>query len=155
MRVAITTAVETDVPEALIREALLDFSERRLVTWSKTLDPASYVVHSVGATTADVTEGNRWPRVWSREEYDWSTPGRISWTSRESNFCRPGSFIAMDIRPLESGGSRVTVTWDRTAANLRGRLWLLPAKLLGPRLLSWATHQALEQIRAADLAPRP
>jgi len=155
MRVLITAEVETLVAVDLIREALLDFSERRLDTWSATLDPGSYVVHWVGATSAEVTEGNRWPRIWSRERYDWSEPGRITWTAQESNFCRPGSFVSMDVQARDGGGSHVSVTWDRTPSNLRGRLWLLGPALGGKRLLAWATRRALAQISRQSKPQRP
>ncbi len=89
------------------------------------------------------------PKVWSRERYDWSHPSRITWTAVESNFCKPGSHIAMDIEPGESGGSRVAITWDRTAANLRGRVNLAVVRLGGTRLLRWATRKSLADVAAA------
>jgi hypothetical protein len=146
MHVRISAVVDTSLEPHLIREALLDFSKRRLEIWAETLDPDRYAVHWLAATEAEVTEGNRWPRVWSRERYDWSDPRRITWTTQESNFCRPGSFIAMEIEPMDGGGSHVVVTWDRTSSNLRGLLWLLVPALGGDRLLAWATRQALARI---------
>lgn len=72
--------------------------------------------------SAEVTEGSPLPKVWSREPYDWSHPTTITWTAVESNFCTPGSHVSMDITPNGAGGSRVAVAWDRTAANLLGRI---------------------------------
>jgi hypothetical protein len=129
-----------------IRRALLDFSERRLDVWSKTLDRNTYEVHEIGDTWAVVTEGNRFPKLWSREYYDWSTPDTISWTSQESNFCEPGSRIEMVITATPGGGTHVVVTWDRTPSNLKGWLWLLGPRIGGERLLRWATEQALKAI---------
>ena len=149
MRVQIHTEVDTDVAPDVIRNALLDFSPRRLEVWKETLDPATYEVHWIEETSAEVTEGTARPKVWSRERYDWSHPTTITWTAQESNFCTPGSHVAMDIRPLPDGGTHLTVTWDRSPSNLRGRLWLGGAAIGGRRLLTWATRRALETIAAA------
>jgi hypothetical protein len=59
----------------------------------------------------------------------------------------PGSHISMDIAPLDTGGSRVAVVWDRTASNLKGRVALGVVAIGGNRLLKWATRKSL-----ADLA---
>ena len=150
VRIQITTAVDTHVAPDRIRDALLDFSDQRLVTWSRTLDPATYEVHHVGDTSAEVTEGSKRPFVWSRERYVWEQPDLITWTAVESNFCEPGSHIAMHLEPRDDGGTHLTVTWDRTPSNWRGRLYLYPIKLGGSRLLNWATRQALKAIDEAD-----
>jgi hypothetical protein len=149
MRVRVHAEVETDVAAETIRKALLDFSDRRLEIWSKTLDPKSYEVHEIGDTWAVVKEGNRFPKLWSRERYDWSTPNTISWISQDSDFCTPGSGITMVITPDDGGGSHVAVTWDRTSKNLKGWLWLLGPRIGGERMLRWATKQALRSAAKA------
>ena len=148
MRVNLTTTVESDVPAATIRRALLDFSDERPNRWP-TLDPKTYRVHWVAESTAELTEGSPFPKVWSRDRYDWSHPTTISWTSQESNFCTPGSFVSMDIQPAPGGGSTVTATWDRTAANSRGRVNLAVIRLGGTRLLTWATKKSLDDVAKA------
>ena len=148
MRVRLETEVETDVSPDLIRTALLDFSDRRPAIWPQ-LDPKTYRVHWVDETSAEVTEGSPFPKVWSREHYDWSHPTVITWTAVESNFCTPGSHIAMNITPLGDGGSRLHVTWDRTAANMRGRMNLGIVRLGGDRLLRWATQRSLADVARA------
>ncbi|MGA9596483.1 MAG: hypothetical protein WBV06_10020 [Acidimicrobiia bacterium] len=140
--------VESNVAPELIRRALLDFSDRRPELWPQ-LDPKTYQVHWVDETRAEITEGSPLPRVWSREHYDWSHPTTITWTAVESNFCRPGSHISMDITPNGTGDSRVAVRWDRTAANLRGRINLAVVALGGNRLLRWATRKALSDVAKA------
>ena len=45
--------------------------------------------------------------------------------------------------------SRVAVTWDRTAANRRGRINLAVIKLGGNRLLGWATRKSLRDVAKA------
>lgn len=148
MRVRLETTVDTSVAPELIRRALLDFSERRPDIWPQ-LDAKTYKVHRVTDTTAEVTEGSRFPKVWSREHYDWSLPTTITWTAMESNFCTPGSHIEMGIAPNGTGGSLVAVTWDRTAANLRGRVNLAVVALGGNRLLRWATRKSLDDVAKA------
>ena len=140
--------VDSDVSPDLIRAALLDFGEDRFDIWPQ-LDPKTYQVHWVDETTAEVTEGSPFPKVWSRERYDWSDPTTITWTAVESNFCTPGSHISMDIVSNGSGGSRVAVTWDRTAANLRGRINLAVISIGGTRLLRWATLKSLSDVAKA------
>jgi hypothetical protein len=148
VRVTLEVEVETDVAPELIRRALLDFSDQRPEIWPQ-LDPRTYEVHWVAETSAEVTEGSPLPKVWSREHYDWSHPTTIAWTAVESNFCAPGSHISMDITPTEAGGSLVAVTWDRTAANLRGRVNLAVIALGGNRLLRWATRKSLSDVGKA------
>ncbi len=148
MRVTLHTNVDSDVSPELIRRALLDFSDERPDIWP-TLDPKTYDVHWVEETSAEVTEGSPFPKVWSRERYDWSEPTTITWTAVESNFCTPGSHVSMDILSNGSGGSRVAVTWDRTAANLRGRVSLAVVAIGGNRLLRWATRKSLSDVAKA------
>jgi hypothetical protein len=148
VRVRLETTIDTHVSPDLIRRALLDFSDRRPDIWPQ-LDPKTYQVHWEQETSAELTEGSPLPKVWSREHYDWSHPTTITWTAVTSNFCTPGSHIAMDITANGSGGSQVSVVWDRTAANLRGRLNLAVIALGGTRLLAWATRKALADVEAA------
>ncbi|HSG79840.1 MAG TPA: hypothetical protein VLD62_09690 [Acidimicrobiia bacterium] len=148
MRVRLEVEVESDVAPELIRRALLDFGDRRPDIWPQ-LDPKTYKVHWVAETSAEVTEGSPMPKVWSREHYDWSHPSTITWTAVESNFCTPGSHVSMDIASDGADGSRVTVVWDRTSANLRGRVNLTVIRLGGNRLLRWATRKSLADVAKA------
>ncbi len=148
MRVTLTAEAESPLPAEQVRAALLDFSDRRLDLWPQ-LDPETYAVHWIGPTSAMVTEGSPRPRVWSHDRYDWSHPTRVTWTSTESNFCTPGSFVSMDITPRDGGGCRVEATWDRTAAGPKGWLMLGLLALGGNRFLRLATEKSL-----ADLADR-
>ena len=148
MRVTLHTTVDTDVSPELIRMALLDFSDERPNIWPQ-LDPKTYQVHWVDETTAEVTEGSPFPKVWSRERYDWSEPTTITWTAVESNFCTPGSHISMEVVSNGSGGSHVEITWDRTAANLRARINLAAISIGGIRLLQWATRKSLSDVAQA------
>ena len=112
--------IDVSVPPQTVVRALTDFSERRPEIWPD-LDPGVYRVDEVHSTSAVVREGQRRPRLWAVEEYDWSVPGTVTWTARESNFCTPGSYMAARVEP-RSDGSRVHVTWSRTGVGPKGRL---------------------------------
>lgn len=112
--------VDAPVPADRVIAALTDFTDRRPEIWPD-LDPDAYRVERLGETSALVREGQRKPKLWALEEYDWSTPGTVTWTARESNFCAPGSFMSARVEPA-SGGSRMHVTWSRRGAGPKGRM---------------------------------
>jgi hypothetical protein len=115
--------VETTLPPERVREALLDFSERRPEIWPG-ISRSLYEVYSVGDTSADIKEGTKAPgmTVWAKEHYDWSDPELVRWTVQESNFCTPGSYVSARIAPRNGGGSRVHIEWDRTPTSFKGRV---------------------------------
>src|ERR1041384_7439819 len=115
--------LETDVAPERGQEALLGFSARRPSIWPG-ITAELYEVYSVGETSAEIKEGTRMPGgvFWARERYEWSTPGLVTWTVQESNFCQPGSHVSATISPRPGGGSRVHVTWNRTGTTFRGRM---------------------------------
>src|SRR5918993_611752 len=94
-------------PEQVVA-ALTDFSPERPQRWPG-ISPEYYQVYSVGDTSADVREGTKQGPldIWARERYDWSTPGVVSWTVQESNFCTPGSYVKATITPHDGGGSNI------------------------------------------------
>ena len=113
--------LETAVPPERVRDALLDFSERRPEIWPG-IEPSLYRVFSVGETSAVIQEGSKMPggQIFARERYDWSDPALVRWTVIESNFCAPGSSVSAEIKPRAGGGSRIHVTWDRSPTSLQG-----------------------------------
>lgn len=114
--------IRTDVPPDVVRAALLDFSERRPELWPG-LPADQYQVYEVGDTWAEVREGYRGP-IWVRERYDWSVPGRVTFTAVDSGFATPGSHVSVDVEPADGGGSRLHVTWVRSGRNAFGRLFV-------------------------------
>lgn len=121
-------------PDEVI-ELLTDFSPARPKRWPQ-LSEKWYEVYEVGATTADVREGQDKPTMWAREEYDWSTPGTISWTVADSSDLAPGSFVRLTTTPSADGGSDVHGVWERSATTLKGRVILLLMSVVGQRVLS-------------------
>jgi hypothetical protein len=120
---SLDVSVDTTLPPEKVREALLDFSERRPDTWPS-LNRELYEVYSVGETSAEIKEGNNSPfgAFWARERYDWSDPATVRWTVVESNFCTPGSYVSATPRAREGGGSRIDIHWERTPTSFKGRL---------------------------------
>ena len=130
-----TVAIDTPASPEQVVDALIDFSERRPDIWPG-LAREFYEVVSVGETTAEIQEGSSKPiKVWARERYDWSTPGVVRWEVLESNFCNPGSFVEVRVRPGEHGGSHVDLEWSRTPSNAKGRMAVAMMKVAGPAIL--------------------
>lgn len=121
---SLDTVVETTLPPEKVREALLDFSERRPQIWPG-ITPSLYEVYSVGEASAEVKEGTKLPfgPVWARERYDWSDPNTIRWTVIDSNFSVPGSFVSATLEPKD-GGTRVMIHWEREGTTIFHKLMM-------------------------------
>jgi hypothetical protein len=145
--------VETTAPPERVREALLDFSERRPEIWPG-IDASLYEVYSVGEAAAEIKEGTKAPGMtaWARERYDWSQPDTIRWTVVESNFCEPGSFVEATLRPREDGGTRIHVEWDRTGTTRSGKLAIGLIARSGGRPVARSLRKGLERLERAATA---
>jgi hypothetical protein len=115
--------LETNLAPEQVRAALLDFTPRRPQIWPG-ITASLYEVYRVEQTSADIKEGTKMPggEFWAKEHYDWSSPGLITWTVRESNFCAPGSSVSASISPRDGGGSVIHVVWNRTPTTFLGRM---------------------------------
>jgi len=127
--------IDTPHPPDRFIAALTDFSERRPDHWPF-LARGSYEVHELGETEAEVTEGTTSPAgaYWARERYDWSKPGVVSWTVRDSNFCEPGTTIVARVSP-RGEGSRIDLSWERRPKGWRGALFMAMMKPFGKAFL--------------------
>jgi hypothetical protein len=111
----------TDVPASAFVAALTDFGPSRPKTWPN-IDPTRYIVHELGATTADVTEGASFAGgIWERGTYDWSEPGIVRFTVSDSNAFAPGSYWEYFV-DRENGRTRIDVTVRRRPKTLKARL---------------------------------
>jgi hypothetical protein len=110
---------ETTLSPEKVIAMLTDFSERRPEIWPGLWKDA-YQVYSVGETSAEVREGNKSPKVWARERYDWSKPGVVRWEVLESNFSKPGSFLEATVTPKDGGGSNIDILWNRSPSSFIG-----------------------------------
>jgi polyketide cyclase/dehydrase/lipid transport protein len=114
--------IRADAPPDAIREALLDFSERRPELWPG-LPADQYEVYEVGEAWAEIREGYRGP-IWVRERYEWSAPGQVRFTVVDSGFARPGSYVVVEIEPAPGGGSTLHITWVRWGKGLFGKVFV-------------------------------
>jgi hypothetical protein len=136
--------LETALPPERVTAMLTDFSERRPHLWPRLWKDA-YEVYSVSETSAEIREGNRSPRIWARERYDWSRPGVIRWEVVESNFCVPGGFIEVTVTPSDSGGTRLHVHWNRSPSSLVGALVTTLIKVTGGAPVKRSFHAGFKQ----------
>ena len=110
--------VVTRASPGRVRDALTDFSERRLQIWSRTLDPKTYEVRARGETWAVARESTAGSPFWVVCRYEWSDPSVVrmsledcSWGGGGTGSFRatPASMLecavrrAEDSNPLPSG----------------------------------------------------
>jgi hypothetical protein len=88
LRIGVTA--QTSAPPERVLEAARDFSQRRAEVWPN-VSVNHLDVHESGETFADVTEGLFNGLFWERCRYDWSKPGTVVATVRDSNILQPGS----------------------------------------------------------------
>ena len=149
--------LDSPCPPKRVIDALTDFSDHRPEIWPG-LAPEFYEVYSVGETSAEVREGSTKPiKVWAHEHYDWSTPGTVRWTVTESNFCTPGSGVAVTVTKGGNRGSHVHLEWERHPSNARGRVAIVFMRLLGRQILRKYIGEVLTKLAgdAADSSGTP
>jgi hypothetical protein len=138
--------IDTTLPPDKVMAALTDFTERRPDLWPG-LAREYYEVYSKGEASAEVREGSVKPtRVWAKEHYDWSTPGKVTWTVKESNFCRPGSNVSAQIQAGPERGSRIHMVWERWPSNMKGRLIIGMLVLSRGSPITSSTKKALDSM---------
>ena len=147
---------EITAPADQVLAAAYDFSERRPRVFPA-VSMRHMTVHSIGATTADVTEGTRGgPFVfWERCTYDWSQPGAVSAVVTDSNvYAVPGSRWDITAEPTDHG-SRVTMTWTREFRRRPlGRLMGFVYRHRGRKIFTKYAHEILENLEACVAAAR-
>ena len=115
--------LRTAVPPERVMAMLTDFSPNRPELWPM-LAPELYEVYRLDADRAYVKEGSTFPRrIWERDDYEWSAD-RVRWTVRESNYCRPGSYVEVSVRAEAGGGTRLHVDWNRRGVGVRGKMMI-------------------------------
>jgi hypothetical protein len=126
----------SSLPADRVIAALIAFSDERKRIWAETSHPAVYRVHAVGDTWAEVTEGV--PFSWSRERYDWSTPGVVTLNQLESNVAIPaeGRIVYTVTAAGSEDSSHIRCDRRRTFRSTpRGLLAGTIMRTLGPRAL--------------------
>lgn len=132
----IRVVAETSVPPDRVLFAAHDFSARRAEIFPAVSVP-KLEVHEQSAMSADVTEGTRAGigDNWERCDYDWSQPGSVTATVKDSNvYTVPGSSWEITATP-NGTGSRVEMTWVREfRRGARGRIFGTAFRMLGNRI---------------------
>ena len=143
--------VETSLSPETVRTALLDFTDRRPQLWPG-LSEKLYKVYSVGPTEAEIQEGTASPgmEVWARERYDWSKPGVVRWTVVHSNFSAPGSYVQATFHDRPGGGARITIEWNRTGSNFKGRLMVGLIRLIRAQPVKASFEMALRRMEESQ-----
>jgi hypothetical protein len=98
-----------------VRDALTDFTERRLQIWSQTLDPKTYEVRAQGDTWAVARESTAGSPFWVVARHDWSDPSVVRMTLEDCSWGGGGTG-SIRATPAEGGGSRVQAEWSYTGA---------------------------------------
>jgi hypothetical protein len=153
MRAHAHVAFDTPLAPDRVVATLVDFSAERPAIWPG-LDPRTYRVRELGRDCAVVDEGSRRPRIRARERYDWSTPGRVSWRTEESDVFAPGSGLDVVVSPLaDGGGSHVEIdAWRVAAASARGYLVVALLALFGRGYLVAAYKGVFDRVAAQEAA---
>jgi hypothetical protein len=115
--------LRTAVPPERVMAMLTDFSPNRPEIWPM-LAPELYEVYRLDAGSASVKEGSTFPRrIWERDDYEWSAD-RVRWTVRDSNYCQPGSYVEVGVRPEADGGTRLQMDWNRRGVGIKGKMMI-------------------------------
>ena len=137
----IHTSVTTDLAPAEALRILTDFGPGRAAAFPN-VDQSTLIVHVVGDTWADVTEGNK--LGWERERYDWDpAAGTITAVTTESNLWAAGSRWDYRIAAADGGGSTVQVRLELHAKGVMGHLVGALIPLLGARTVRSGLVSAL------------
>ena len=106
-------------PEQVLR-ALTDFTESRLETWNRTLDPKTYELGEIGQAWAVARESSPRSPFWVVVRYDWSDAEMVRWTVLDSSYGGGGEGLVQIARGVD-GGSQVHAEWTYTGARLMQR----------------------------------
>ncbi|WP_067698040.1 hypothetical protein [Nocardia jejuensis] len=121
----------TLTPAEVVR-VLTDFGPARAEAWPS-IDAQHFVVHELGDTWAEVTEGTA--AAWERARYDWDPSGdTVTVTTRDSKLFGAGGGWIFRAIP-DQRGSRIDVELTRTPQALRGKILAALLPLVGPSAL--------------------
>jgi hypothetical protein len=134
----------TLTPEQYVA-GLTDFGPGRSEVFSNSADDY-LVVHSSGATEADVTEGSG--GVWERLHYDWSNPHRVVLETTDSNTWNGTSGYTYTFNRTPDGRTDVNVVIVRKGKNAKGRILALVLGTVGKGVLRKSFVQSVKTIEA-------
>jgi|SRR5690242_14451392 hypothetical protein len=95
--------IETKASPEQVCRALTDFTPRRLRTWDRTLDPATYQLRQQRPHLGGRTREPPRSPFWVIARYEWSDPAKVRWTIVESSYVGRGEGIVR-VRPRGQTG---------------------------------------------------
>ncbi|MFE7750243.1 hypothetical protein [Streptomyces sp. NPDC057428] len=111
---------------------LTDFSPTRAEAWPS-IDAEHFIVHELGDTWAEVTEGTS--AAWERARYQWDAEkGKVTVTTLDSKLFGAGGGWVFRTTP-EGEGTRVDVELTREPAAFKGKMLAALLPLVGPSSL--------------------
>ncbi|WP_245331693.1 hypothetical protein [Bradyrhizobium sp. NAS80.1] len=106
------------------------------------------MVHHLGLTQADVTEGSR--GIWERLDYDWSNPNRVVLTTTDSNVWGGASRHTYTFRRRRDGRTDIDVVVVREGKNLKGWILGLVLGTIGRSVLEKAFENSVQAIETRN-----
>lgn len=121
--------MHSSLDPAAVFAVLTDFTPARPEKWPS-IDAEHFIVHDLGPTWAEVTEGTG--AAWERSRYDWdAAAGRVVITTHESKVFGEGGGWVFQLSP-EGEGTRVDVELTREPKTFRQKLIGALLPLVGP-----------------------
>jgi hypothetical protein len=120
---------------------LTDFGPSRAEAWP-TIDTEHFVVHELGDTWAEVTEGTG--AAWERARYEWdATSGRVTITTLDSKLFGPGGGWVFRTTP-EGTETRIDVELTRQPSTVKGKMLAALLPVIGPSSLRKSFREPLK-----------
>jgi hypothetical protein len=141
----------TATPEQYIA-GLTDFGPGRAELFGNSADE-DLVVHSMGATEADVTEGSG--GVWERLHYDWSDPDRVVLTTTDSNVFGGDSGHTYTFTRNPDGTTDIDYVVIREGKNVKGRVLGLVLRTIGRSRLEKAFQGSIKAVEDRNYGSAP
>jgi hypothetical protein len=141
----------TATPEQYIA-GLTDFGPGRAELFGNSADE-DLVVHSMGATEADVTEGSG--GVWERLHYDWSDPDRVVLTTTDSNVFGGDSGHTYTFTRNPDGTTDIDYVVIREGKNVKGRVLGLVLRTIGRSRLEKAFQGSIKSVEDCNYGSAP
>lgn len=144
---SLTVKTITTISADQFIKALTDFGSDRAKIWGNS--QSNYlIVHELGSTTADVTEGSSvLGGVWERLHYDWSIPGVIELRTIDSNIWVQGSRWQYKLeKTINDQATLITAKVTRYPKSKKGYLVLFLIASIGRPLILRSFRKTLRAI---------
>jgi len=148
----VRVTAETSAPPERVLDAARDFSERRAEVWPN-VSLNHLEVHERGDTFAEVTEGLFSGFFWERCRYDWSRPGSVTATVRDSNILQPGSSWEIKATPGNDGTLVEAMFAREYRGGLKAAFAMNVFRVAGKWLAGSDLRRALSKVEQGERQP--